>query len=195
MIKNILVSVIGLSLLSTMSFAAQWTLDAVHSNIGFEVKHLVISTTKGNFKEFSGELKFDEADLEKSQVTITVKTASIDTDNADRDKHLKSPDFLNTEAHPEMKFTSKKIVKKDGNYFSLIGDLTILETTKEVTFDCELNGVVTDPWGNTKSGFAASTTINRQDFGVKWSKNLDSGGLVVGNDVKILLDFEFTQAK
>lgn len=195
MIKKILMTVIGFAFLLSTAVANEWKLDVSHSNIGFEVKHLVIAKVKGNFKEFEGSLTFDQSALEKGQVSVNVNTASIDTDDADRDNHLRAPDFFDAEKFPKMTFTSKKIVKKDENNFTLVGDLTIRDQTKEVSFDCVLNGVITDPWGNTKSGFSASTTINRQDFGVKWSKNLDSGGLVVGDDVKIVLELEFKQEK
>ena len=179
---------------ATLSQAADWMVDPDHSFVTFEVRHLVISKARGQFGDFTATVSFDEANLEKGSVEMVVQTKSIDTDNADRDKHLSSPEFLDVENHPTMTFKSKKIARGEGNSFEIRGDLTIRGVTKEVTFECEFHGIAKDPWGNTKAGFSATTTINRQDFNVSWSKKLDTGGLVVGDDVKINLELEFKQA-
>ncbi len=174
--------------------AATWTIDKVHSSVNFSVRHLVVSKVRGNFTDFDGTVKFDEGKLKDGSVELTVQTASIDTDNADRDDHLRSADFLYVEEHPVMSFKSKKVTDLNGDKFKLIGDLTIRGITKEVVFDCEYYGAVDDPWGNTKAGFSAETTINRQDFDVKWNKTLDAGGFVVGDDVDIAIELELAKS-
>ena len=174
--------------------AEQWNIDKAHSSVGFSVRHLVVSKTRGNFNDFTGTLNFDSKDIKNGSVEFTVQTASIDTDNEDRDKHLRSDDFFNVEKFPQMVFKSKKVVKGDGEKYKLIGDLTIRDVTKEVIFEVEFNGVVTDPWGGIRAGFSAESTINRKDFNIKWSQTLDGGGLVVGDDVKIIVEVEWIKS-
>jgi len=193
MLRRFLFTVAAIVMTISAVDAAEWKIDPVHSTIGFEVRHLVISRIRGQFQEFDCSLKFDNSAIEAGSVEFTVQTASIDTDNEDRDKHLRTSEFFDTENHPTMTFKSGKVVKGDDNKFKLVGALTIRGVTKEVTFDCEFYGVVKDPWGNTKSGFSAHTEINRQDFKVSWSKSLDSGGLVVGDMVNITVDVEFAK--
>ena len=193
MLKRILFTVAAVIAMISAVDAAEWKIDAAHSTVGFEVRHLVISRLRGQFQEFDCRLKFDASALEAGSVEFTVQTASIDTDNEDRDKHLRTGEFFDTENHPTMTFKSSKVIKGDENKFKLVGDLTIRGVTKEVVFDCEFYGAVKDPWGNTKSGFSAHTEINRQDFKVSWSKSLDSGGLVVGDMVNITVDVEFAE--
>ena len=173
--------------------AAQWNIDKAHSSVGFTVKHLVISKVKGSFTSFSGNINFDSKDFTKSSVEMKVMVNSVDTDDKKRDDHLRSPDFFDVEKFPEMSFKSTKVIKGEGDSFQIVGNLTIKDVTKEVTFDCEFNGTVAF-MGTNKAGFSAKTTINRQDFGVKWSKTLDTGSLVVGNDVEIYLEIEADQA-
>lgn len=193
MLKRLLITIAAVVMTISAIDAAEWKIDATHSTIGFEVKHLVISRIRGQFQEFDCNLNFDNSAIEAGNVEFTVQTASIDTDNEDRDKHLRTGEFFDTESHPTMTFKSSKVVKGDDNKFKLVGVLTIRGVTKEVTFDCEFYGVVKDPWGNTKSGFSAHAEINRQDFKVSWSKSLDSGGLVVGDMVNITVDVEFAK--
>jgi polyisoprenoid-binding protein YceI len=126
---------------------------------------------------------------------LTVQIASIDTDNENRDKHLRSPDFFDAAKFPTMTFKTSKVVKGEGNKFQLVGDLTIKDVTKQVTFDCEFHGTVVDPQGGTRAGFSAEATINRQDFNIKWSNVLETGGLVVSDDVTIDLEIEAVKAK
>jgi polyisoprenoid-binding protein YceI len=184
-----------LVLMSAVSVQAEvWKVDPAHSSIKFEVRHMVISRVHGIFGQFDGTMSFDDSSFNSSKVNFIVQTASVDTDNADRDKHLKSADFFDVVAHPTMTFKSTAVRKGSGDSFELEGELTIHSVTKTVVFVCDYYGSVVDPWGNTKSGFSASTTINRQDFGITWSKSLDSGGLVVGDDVTIVLDLEFAIA-
>jgi len=174
---------------------AGWELDKSHSSVGFSVSHLVIANVKGSFGEFSGTFDFDAEKLESGMVEMTVQVASVDTDDAKRDDHLRSADFFDSETFPTMMFKSKKVHDVSGKNFKITGDLTIRDISKEVTFDCVFNGVVDDPWGNTKAGFSAETKINRQDFNVKWNKSLDAGGVVVGDEVKITLELELAMVK
>jgi len=183
---------VAVVLLAGVAQADQWTLDIPHSSVQFKVSHLVIAKVVGNFGEFSANLEFDGKDVSSGKVDMTVKVASISTDNPDRDKHLRSGDFFAVEDHPDMTFKSKKVVKGNDNKFQLVGDLTIRGVTKEVTFDCVFNGAVAF-MGTSKAGFTAKTTINRQDFGVSWNKIIDGGGLLVGNDVEITLELEFNK--
>ncbi len=195
MVKKLSMVLVAVMLLTGSMYAAEWTVDKAHSSIGFSVRHMVISKTRGEFTGFTGNVHFDRKNLAKGTAQFTIQTASINTDEPERDKHLKSSDFLDVEQFPTMTFVSKKVIPQKGDKFSLVGDLTIKGITKKVTFDCEFSGVVDDPWGNTRAGFSAETTINRKDFNVKWSKKLDNGGLVVGNDVDISLEIELIKKK
>jgi polyisoprenoid-binding protein YceI len=175
--------------------AADWNVDKAHSNIGFKVSHLVISSVSGKFSDYAADIAFDPDKPEGATVDVTIEMASIDTENEDRDNHLRSPDFFNVEKYPTMTFTSKRITMNDDNTFTMVGDLTIKDVTREVTLEGKLNGIVQDPWGNTRAGFAVETTINRQDFNVAWDNKLQDGSLVVGNDVDIILDIELIKAE
>ena len=194
--RKLTVSILVVAFMFGMSAqAADWNLDQVHSAVEFSVRHLAISKIKGKFNEFEAKMVFDGKSVENGSAEFTIQVASIDTENEDRDKHLKSADFFGAEENPTITFKSKKIsAVKDGK-FQITGDMTMRGVTKEVTFDCELHGVVQGPGGNTRAGFSAETTINRQDFGVSWSKTLDACGLIVGNDVKLTLELEFIEAK
>ncbi len=188
--RTLLTALIAVAMIAGAGNAAQWSIDQAHSNVMFKVKHMVISTVTGKFTDYDGVVYFDGELSDNDSVNFTVKTASVDTDNADRDDHLRNDDFFNAENYPEMKFVSKRITDVNGNSFKLVGDLTIRDVTKEVTFDCEFAGQVQDPWGNTKAGFTATTSIDRKEFGVNWSKALDTGGLVVSDNVEIILDLQ-----
>ncbi len=196
LMRKLTVSILAVAFMFGMSTqAADWNLDPVHSAIEFSVRHLAISKIKGKFKEFEAKMVFDGKAVENGSAEFTIQVASIDTENEKRDNHLKSSDFFAAEENPTITFKSKKIsAVKDGK-FQITGDMTMRGVTKEVTFDCELHGVVQGPGGNTRAGFSAETTINRHDFGVSWSKTLDAGGLIVGNDVKLSLELEFIEAK
>lgn len=195
--KRIASALCLVAVFATATAAESWTVDPVHSIVEFSVRHMVISKVKGRFGEFAGTVDFDGKSPAGGSVELTVQIASIDTDDEERDGHLKSPDFFDAEKNPTMTFKSKKVVMVDGKTgeFKLIGDLTMAGTTKEVTFDCEFNGVAVDPWGNTKSGFSASTVINRQEFGLTWSKTIETGGLLVGNDITIVLELELLKTE
>ena len=194
--RKLAVSILAVAFMLGMSVqAADWNLDPVHSAIAFSIRHLAISKIKGKFKDFEAKMVFDGKSVENGSAEFTIQVASIDTENEKRDNHLKSSDFFGAEENPTITFKSKKIsAVKDGK-FQITGDMTMRGVTKEVTFDCELHGVVQGPGGNTRAGFSAETTINRHDFGVSWSKTLDAGGLIVGNDVKLSLELEFIEAK
>jgi polyisoprenoid-binding protein YceI len=193
--KGVVTAASLLLVLASLARAEKWEIDVAHSSVGFSVRHMVVTKTHGKFNDFAGYIDFDGKNVEKGSVEITAQIASIDTDNKKRDDHLRSPDFFDAEKFPTMTFKSKKVIKSSGSEFKLVGDLTIKDVTKEVTFDCEFNGVINDPMGNTRAGFSATAKINRQDFNVKWSKSLDAGGLVVGNEVKISLEIEAVKAK
>jgi len=195
MLKKLLIFITAIMIFAVGAQAETWTVDATHSSIGFSVSHLVISKTRGNFRDFEGTINFDGKNLAGGSVEVSAKIASVDTDDEKRDGHLKSNEFFDGGKYPTMSFKSTGVVVGSGSEFKLVGDLTIKDVTKEVTFDCEFVGVVADPWGNTRAGFSAATTIDRQDFGVSWNKTLDAGGLMVGNDVKITLELEAVQMK
>ncbi|WP_271393062.1 YceI family protein [Aequorivita sinensis] len=165
-----------------------WSLDSVHSEIAFKVKHMMISTVTGHFEDFEATVKTDGDDFKNAEFTFTAKTASINTKNKDRDAHLRSDDFFNSEEFPELKFVSKSF---DGD--KLVGDLTIRDITKEVVLDAELNGVAVDPYGQTKAGFEMTGTINRKDFNLTWSAVTEAGSIVVSDKVKMVVDVQFTK--
>jgi polyisoprenoid-binding protein YceI len=173
--------------------APAWRIDKAHSRIGFDVTHLVISTVEGRFLDYDAELDFYPDNLEKSSAKVTIQTASITTDNERRDNHLKSPDFFDVEEYPTLTFVSKKVTKTGDKTFTLTGDLTIRGVTKEVTLDGSMKGPITGPWGGEHVGFSLEGTINRQDFGVSWSKSLDSGGLVAGDEVTLEIELELAK--
>jgi len=173
---------------------ATWNIDTAHTEAGFSVRHLVISTVKGNFGKTTGTVKLDSADLTKSSVEATIDVASVNTRNEDRDKHLKSPDFFDVAKFPSMTFKSTK-VEKAGDGLKVTGDLTMKGVTKPVVLTVAgPTGEVKDPWGNTRRGLQARGKVNRQDFGVTWSKVVEAGP-VVGDEVTIEIDAELVKAK
>ncbi|MFQ5498393.1 MAG: YceI family protein [Candidatus Zixiibacteriota bacterium] len=193
MFKRLLAFSILVISLALPAVADDWKVDGVHSSVNFSVRHMIISNVKGTFGDISGDVGFDGKNVEAGSVAFTIQIASIDTDNEKRDKHLRSEEFFNAEKYPTMSFASKEVRADSSSKFILTGDLTLKDVTKEVSFMCEFNGVVTDPWGNTRAGFSAESTIDRQEFNITWSNTLDGGGLVVGNDVKISLEIEIVK--
>lgn len=165
-----------------------WTVDPAHSTVGFVARHLMVSKVRGSFTEFTADVKIGEQ-LEDSTVSATVQLASVETGSADRDGHLKSPDFFDVENNPEMTFTSTKVTAD-----TLEGNLTIKGTTAPVVFDLEFDGVSPDPWGGTRAGFEATTEINRKDFGLTWNVAVEGGGMLVSEKVKINLDIQLVKA-
>lgn len=182
--------------LSPSAFAemAKWNLDKSHTTIEFSVKHMVVSKTKGKFLEYDGVVEMDAEAKNFKTIQATIATGSIFTDHEKRDAHLRSPDFFDAMTFPTMTYTMKSYMKS-GDTYTAKGDLTIKGVTKEIALTGTFNGVAQDPWGNTRAGFTAQGTINRQDFGVKFSKLLDNGGLMVGNDVTITLEVEVIKQK
>lgn len=173
----------------------KWNVDASHSNVKFEVTHLVVSEMDGSFKVYNGSINSPSADFQGAQIDFAIDVNSINTDNERRDGHLKGDDFFNAEKYPKMTFKSVSFKKVSGSKYELVGDLTIRDVTKRVTFDVTYGGTTKDPWGNTKAGFKASTTIDRLAYGLKWNTLTEAGGAVVGKDVKINVKLEFNQAK
>jgi polyisoprenoid-binding protein YceI len=167
-----------------------WTVDQSHSKIGFNVTHMVVAEVDGSFKEFDGKVVTSAADFNGASIEFTAKTASVDTDNEKRDGHLKSDDFFNAEKFPELKFKGKLV--KEGDKYSLKGDLTLRDVTKPVTLDVTYGGTV-KAFGGEKAGFKVTGKINRQDYGLKWSKTTEAGGLVVSDEVQIVAKVELNK--
>ena len=168
--------------------AGTWTIDASHSEVGFSVRHLMVSKVKGNFESFEGSLTIGEDPLQSS-VQVEVDLSSINTRDANRDGHLKSNDFFEVENFPKMTFVSTK-VEPAGSNFTVTGDLSIKGTTKPVVLNLEFNGVHPDPWGGVRSGFSATTEISRKAFGVDFEVPMDGGGVVVGDKITVTLEVE-----
>ena len=175
--------------------AATWTIDPDHSNVGFKVRHLMVSNVRGNFEKHVGTVEINDRDITKSTVSVTVDTASLNTNVAKRDAHLRSPDFFDVVKYPTMTFVSKKVVRAGQDRLKITGDLTLHGVTREVVLDVEGPSQESkDPWGNIRRGASASTTVNRKDFGLLWNKTLETGGVVVGDDVTITLEIEMIKA-
>ena len=173
----------------TIQGAENYTIDKVHSSINFSVRHLLISSVKGRFGDFSGSIALDKDTIENSSTKVTIKTASVDTDNEGRDEHLRNADFFNIEKFPEMSFSSSKVVKR-GSFYIMTGNFTLNGITKEIEIPFELMGPVTGPSGKSHIGAEAELIINRKDYGMTWNKTFDTGGVAVGDEVKIELLIE-----
>jgi polyisoprenoid-binding protein YceI len=170
----------------------KWGIDTTHTEVQFKVKHLVIATVTGFFKKFSGQVETDREDFDGASVAFSLDVNSIDTNQADRDTHLKSPDFFAAAEYPTVDF-SGTLVKLGGNDYQLNGDLTLRGTTKPVTMAVEFGGIMVDPWGNTKAGFEINGKINRKDFGLNWNAVTEAGGMVVSEEVKIHINAELAK--
>jgi polyisoprenoid-binding protein YceI len=166
-----------------------WTLDTAHSVVEFSVKHMMFATAKGRFSEFSGQIALDNEQIENSSVTVEIAAASIDTRDEKRDGHLKSADFFDAENHPTLTFTSTKVEAK-GDDLKVTGDLTIRGVTHPVVLEAEFNGKGVNPWGQQVISYSAKTKINRKDFGLNWNAALESGGVLVSDEVKIAIEIE-----
>lgn len=164
-------------------------IDKAHSEMTFQVRHL-LTKVRGRFSEFEGTIEYSDEHPEQSTVNVTIQATSIDTNERDRDTHLRSADFFDIEKFPALTFTSRTITRKGGNAFDLQGDLTIHGVTQPVHFDVEYLGKAKDPWGNERIAFEAETTINRKDYGLHWNAALETGGFLVGDDVKISLSIQ-----
>jgi polyisoprenoid-binding protein YceI len=185
---------LALATLATPALAATWTLDPPHSNVQFSVRHMMLSNVRGEFTKVSGTVEGDPGAPAAATISATIDAASINTREPKRDEHLKSADFLDVAQFPTITFKSKRIEPAGSGKFKVTGDLTLHGVTKEVVLDVsDLTPPVKDPMGKTRAGATASTKIDRKDFGVNWSKAMDNGGLVVGNDITITIDVEATQ--
>jgi polyisoprenoid-binding protein YceI len=172
-----------------------WKIDPAHSRAEFKVKHMMISNVKGSFSGVAGTLLEDTADPTRSRVEATIEISTITTGDEQRDTHLKSADFFHHEQHPVMTFKSNRIEKKGDEEYAVTGDLTLHGVTKPVTFSVEgPSAPGKDPWGNTRIGLSATTKINRKDFGLTWNAALETGGILVGEDVQIVLDVQFLKS-
>jgi len=181
---------------SHSAIAATYVIDASHSNVGFSIRHL-LAKVSGSFNEFEGEFNFDPAKVEAMTGKVAIKTASINTNNAKRDEHLRAPDFFDAAKNPELSFVIKKVTadKKDKKKFKIEGDFTMHGMTHPETLAAEYVGTEKDPWGNTKAGFSAAGKLSRKKYGITWNKTLDSGNLLLGDDVEVQINFEAAEKK
>ncbi|MGH9475974.1 MAG: YceI family protein [Terriglobales bacterium] len=171
-----------------------WNIDSVHTHVSFSVRHLMITNVKGRFEKVSGTVLLDESDFTRSDIDVTIEAASIDTREPQRDTHLRSADFLESDKFPRITFRSTRISALGDGHYSLTGDLTIHGVTKPATLEVDAPGpAVKDPWGGTRRGFEASGEINRKDFGLVYNQALEAGGVMVGEKVKIGLEVELVQ--
>jgi len=173
------------------ALSSPWEFDPVHTGVQFKVRHLMVSSVRGDFDKVSGKITYDESDITKSTADITIDAASINTRDAKRDADLRNPDFLDVARYPTITFKSKKVEKAGNDALKMTGDLTIKGVTKEVVLAIEgPTKPAKDPWGNLRVGGSATTRINRTDFGLTWNKSLETGGVLVGEDVDITIDVE-----
>jgi polyisoprenoid-binding protein YceI len=170
-----------------------WTLDKAHSSVNFSVTHMVVSEVDGSFKDFSAEVKSDKPDFSDLLVSFIIDVNTVSTGDDKRDGHLKSPDFFDGQKFPTITFKSTSIKKISDKKYELEGDLTMHGATKKVKWELKYNGTIKDPYGNTRAGFKATTTINRKDYGVSWNKALDNGGVAVSDEVAITVNAEITK--
>lgn len=167
-----------------------WTLDTTHSSVDFSVRHLMISDVKGTFKDFSATIVADPQDLTTAEIAFEVQMASVDTRNADRDNHLRTNDFFEAETYPTLNFVATEIVKKEDSEYNVIGNLTIKGVTRKETFTATFEGTGKDPWGQTKVGYTVVGKINRTDYGMVYNAALETGGILISEQVKISLDIQ-----
>jgi polyisoprenoid-binding protein YceI len=170
-----------------------WQIDPAHSEIQFSVRHMMISKVRGSFEQFSGVVDLDEQHPENTSIDIQIEAGSINTREAQRDGHLKSPDFLDADAYPHLHFKSKRVEVTGDSQARLIGDLKIRDVTKEVALDVEYAGQAKSPWGATSAGFSGRTKINRKDWGLTWNQALETGGVLVGDAVDITIELELVE--
>ncbi|QSO47862.1 YceI family protein [Alicyclobacillus mengziensis] len=170
-----------------------WTLDKAHSDVGFSVRHMMISNVRGHFNDFEASVTSDDTDLTSAKISVSIDPKSIDTRSEDRDNHLRSADFFKVEEYPRITFESTRLVHKGGDNYVVEGNLSIIGTTKPVTLDCEIQGPAKDPWGNEKIGVVATGKLNRADFGLTWNAALEAGGVLVGDTVKLDIELQFSK--
>jgi polyisoprenoid-binding protein YceI len=195
--KRLITSIAAIVALSlpAIASASSWKIDADHSNVGFKVRHLMVSNVKGSFEKVVGVLDLNDKDITKSKVDVTIDTASVNTNAAKRDEHLRSADFFDVAKYPTMTFVSNKVTKA-GKNLKVAGNLTLHGVTRPVVLVVEpLTKESKDPWGNLRRGTTATTTINRKDFGLVWNAALETGGVAVGEEVAITLEIELIKNK
>ncbi len=175
--------------------AQRWNIDPAHSGIHFTVRHMVISKVRGAFEKWQGVVDFDEEDPSASRISARIAVASINTLEPKRDEHLRSPDFFDAASYPEITFESKRIETRKGDRYRVVGDLTIRGITAEVELDAEYLGAGLDPWGNRRAGFQARTSLSRKEFGLTWNQVLETGGVLVGDEIQIELDVQAVSAQ
>ena len=174
--------------------ATRFSIDPAHSDVSFSVRHMMFAKVRGHFRKFSGNVTLDDANPAASSVEAEIESASIDTGSPDRDKHLRTPDFLDVEKFPKLTFKSSKVEGK-GDKLSVTGTLTLHGLSKEVVLDVERTGSGKDPWGNERQGFAAKGSLNRKDFGLAWNQALEAGGVLVGEKIELELEVQALPAK
>lgn len=179
--------------MSTATGTTTWAIDASHTTVEFAVKHMMFATVKGHFNGVTGTVTVPDDDMSRAQVDVAIDASTVNTRDEKRDEHLRSNDFFGAGDHPMITFTSTRIVPKGGKEFDIIGDLTIKGVTRQVKLDAEFEGEGVNPWGQTVAGYSAETKINREDYGVTWNAALESGGVIVSNEVRIKLDVELTK--
>ncbi len=179
--------------MQTTTTSRTYAIDPAHSDAGFSVRHMMLSKVRGRFTKLSGTLQLADGDI-PTAITVEIDAASIDTHEAPRDAHLRSADFLDVEKYPTLRFASTSIAAK-GSGFTVTGDLTLHGTTKSVTLSGELEGHTTDPWGNDRVAYSATARINRKDFGLGWNQALETGGVLVGEDIDITIDVQAVLTK
>ncbi len=177
-----------------MSNKSKWVFDKVHSELSFKVKHMMLTNVKGIFTDYDAEISTDGDDFNTAEIALNINTSSIDTKDTARDNHLKSADFFDAEKFNIINFKSNSLKHKENNLYELTGDLTIRNITKSVKLQAEFGGILKDPWGNIKSGFTLEGKINRKDFDLNWNALLEAGGVLVGEDVKILCEVELLKS-
>ncbi|RZJ73495.1 YceI family protein [Flavobacterium sp.] len=171
----------------------KWVLDPTHSEITFKVKHMMFTNVSGKFDTFEASAETDGDDFSTAKIEFVAETASVNTGNADRDNHLRSADFFDAEQFPKVTFKSGGFVKKSGDDYTLTGDLTLHGVTKQVTLDAEFGGLLQDPWLNTKAAFSINTKVNRKDWGLNWNAALETGGLLVSEEVRFAIELQFVK--
>lgn len=194
--ENVMKKVLGLCLslfvmvAATQVMAEEYTIDGPHSSFGFSVAHLMITKTNGAFNEFEGTINYEAGDPASFAADVTIQTASIDTNNEKRDDHLRNPDFFNAPEYPTITFNATALTPESGNNYTITGDLTMKEVTKSIDIPVTIQGPVQSPFGGSVIGIEGETVIDRQDWNITWNKDLDNGGVVVGNDVTLKINIE-----
>ncbi|UUF16277.1 MULTISPECIES: YceI family protein [Flavobacterium] len=171
----------------------KWSIDPTHSEIGFKVKHMMFTNVSGKFGTYDATITTDGDNFENAQIEFSADIASVDTANADRDGHLRSGDFFDAENHPKLTFKASSFKKINEGSYEITGDLSIKGVSKSVTFPVEYSGILTDPWGNTKVGLSIEGKINRKDWGLNWNSALETGGVLVGEEVKLNIELQFVK--